>query len=138
MRALAAALALIAAAPAAAQPARPPGSPPQPPSLPIAELQTLDKITGRVSTIDVAVGEPARIGTLTVLVRVCRKRPPEEPPESAAFLEISEKRGDAPAQRLFAGWMFASSPAISALEHPVYDVWMIDCRAARPASSSTR
>jgi len=135
VRALAAALALFAAAPAAAQQPRPAA---QPPSLPIAELQTLDKITGRVSTIDVAVGEPTKLGTLSILVRVCRKRPPEEPPESAAFIEITEKRGEAPAERLFAGWMFASSPAVSALEHPVYDVWMIDCKAARPASSSTR
>lgn len=124
-----AALVVVAAPPtASAQAARPPA---EPPALPVAELQTLDKITGRIGTIDVAVGEPARVGTLTVTARVCRKRPPEEPPEAAAFLEIDEKRGEAPVQRVFAGWMFASSPAISALEHPVYDVRLLDCRARK-------
>jgi hypothetical protein len=66
-----------------------------------------------------------------VTVRVCRKRPPEEPPESAAFLEIDERRGDDQPKRVFSGWMFESSPAISALEHPVYDVRLLGCRPAR-------
>ena len=69
-----------------------------------------------------------KFGTLTILVHACKKRPPEEPPESAAFLEIDEKRpGDTQTRRVFSGWMFASSPALSAMEHPVYDINVLDC-----------
>ena len=96
----------------------------------VAVLQGLDKITARISTFEVPVGEAARFGSLEIVVRRCRKTPPEEPPESTAFLEIVDVRPDSPAVRLFTGWMFASSPAVSALEHPVYDVWVIDCKDA--------
>lgn len=93
-----------------------------------AVLQTLDKVTARVSTVEVEVGRIVRFGSLLIKVRSCDKRPPEETPESAAFLEISEQReGEAPL-RIFTGWMFASSPALNALEHPVYDVWVLDCK----------
>lgn len=93
----------------------------------IAVLQGLDKVTARVSTVRVNVGSSLRFGTLDVIVRQCDKRPPEETPESAAFLDISDVRPGEAAQSLFRGWMFASSPAISALEHPVYDIWVLDC-----------
>ena len=69
-------------------------------------------------------------GTLEIVVRSCHKRPPEEPPESAAFLEVTDIKPNEDPAPLFSGWMFASSPALSALEHPVYDVWVIDCRTA--------
>lgn len=92
-----------------------------------AVLQGLDKITARISTFEAPVGQPARFGSLEITVRRCQKAPPEEPPESAAFLEIVDVRPDSPEVLLFSGWMFASSPAVSALEHPVYDVWVIDC-----------
>ena len=110
-------------------------------SEPVALLQGLDKITARVSKFEAAVGGPVHFGTLSIRVRDCEKNPPEEAPESAAFLEIDEMRpGDDTARRLFSGWMFASSPALSALEHPVYDVNLLDCRAAsgsaRAASGS--
>ncbi len=99
-----------------------------------AVLQGLDKVTARVSPIEAPLDVAVRFGTLEITARTCRRRPPEEPPESAAFLEIRDlKAGQAPA-RLFSGWMFASSPALSALEHPVYDVWVIDCRMAPPDS----
>jgi hypothetical protein len=102
------------------------------PSYNIAVLQTLDKVTGRVRTIDAPIDQTVRFGTLDIMARTCRKRPPEEPPESAAFLEVREiKPGETP-RTLFTGWMFASSPAVSALEHPVYDVWVIDCKSATP------
>jgi len=94
-----------------------------------AVLQGLDKVTARVSTVRVAVGDSVRFGPLEVIVRHCDKRPPEDTPESAAFLDISEVRQGESAQAIFRGWMFASSPAISALEHPVYDIWVIDCEA---------
>ncbi|MFQ5956094.1 MAG: DUF2155 domain-containing protein, partial [Kiloniellales bacterium] len=92
-----------------------------------AILQGLDKVTARISTFQAPVGQPVRFGTLRITVRTCYKRPPEETPESAAFMEVHEVRpNEAPAQ-MFVGWMFASSPALSAIEHAVYDVWVIDC-----------
>jgi hypothetical protein len=97
---------------------------------PVALLQGLDKITARVSKIEVPVGTPVRFGTLSIRVRDCEKNPPEEEPESAAFLEIDEVRSGEMNQRVFSGWMFASSPALSALEHPVYDVNLLDCKTA--------
>ncbi len=96
--------------------------------MPIAVLQGLDKVTARISTFDAPVNEVVSFGTLRIEVRSCRKRPPEEPPESAAFLDILDDRPGEPAKPVFAGWMFASSPALNALEHPVYDVWVKDCR----------
>ncbi len=95
-------------------------------------LQGLDKTTARVSTIEVPLDQPARFGTLQIVARACHKKPPTETPESAAFLEIVDIRPDSPAIPVFTGWMFASSPAVSAMEHPVYDVWVIDCRMIAP------
>ena len=120
-----------AAAPAVAQ-EMPSGS------LDTAVLQGLDKVTARISTFEAPVGQAVRFGALTILVRACHKRPPTEPPESAAFLQIDDARADAPPVRVFSGWMYASSPALSALEHPVYDVWVVDCTKASnaPAGSS--
>ena len=101
----------------------------------MAVLQGLDKVTARISTIEAPVGQSVHFGTLEVTVRACRARPPEEPPESAAFLEIREKKADEEPKLLFSGWMFASSPALSALEHPVYDLWVVDCRKASKSAS---
>ena len=92
-----------------------------------AVLQGLDKITARISTFEAPVNQISKFGSLEITVRRCHKTPPEEPPESAAFMEIVDVRPDSPSVLLFSGWMFASSPAVSALEHPVYDVWIIDC-----------
>lgn len=97
---------------------------------PVALLQGLDKITARISTFEAPLNEAVRFGTFEIVARACNKRPPEEPPESAAFLEIVDVPPDAEALPLFTGWMFASSPALSAVEHPVYDVWVIDCKKA--------
>ncbi len=103
----------------------------------IAVLQALDKVSARVSVLDVPVGQTVAFGTLEITARACDKRPPEETPESAAFLEIVEKRpGEAPATP-FIGWMFASSPALSAMEHPVYDVWVLDCKNASSSASES-
>jgi hypothetical protein len=103
----------------------------------VALLQGLDKITARISTFEAPLGEAVRFGTFEIVARACEKRPPEEPPESAAFLEITDLRTDSDAVALFTGWMFASSPALSAVEHPVYDVWVIDCRKASSSVSSS-
>ena len=93
----------------------------------VVVLQGLDKLTARVSKIEVEIGRPTRFGTLDIIAHTCRKRPPEEPPETTAFLEITEVREGEEPMTLFIGWMFASSPALSALEHAVYDVWVVDC-----------
>jgi hypothetical protein len=97
----------------------------------VAVLQGLDKVTARVSTVRAPLEQPTQFGTLEVVAHACRETPPTEPPESAAFLEIRELPPasdlDGAPVDLFSGWMFASSPAVSALEHPVYDIWVIDC-----------
>jgi hypothetical protein len=97
-------------------------------------LRGLDKVTGRAIDINAPAGVPVNFGTLIMTARFCYTVPPEEPPETTAFLQIDEaaKRGE-PAKRLFSGWMFASTPALNALEHPVYDVWVITCRTDEPA-----
>lgn len=100
----------------------------------VAVLQGLDKTTARISKFEAPVGKSVRFGTLVITVRECVKHPPEEEPESAAFLQIDEVRQGDPAtvttQRVFSGWMFASSPALSALENPIYDIGVLDCRTA--------
>jgi len=103
-----------------------------------AILQGMDKVSGRISKIEAPVGQSVRFGTLEIIVRTCRKHPPEDPPEAAAFIDIWEIKTDQPAASLFRGWMFATSPALSALEHPVYDIWVADCAdpAARPETQA--
>lgn len=104
-----------------------------------ALLQGLDKVTARVSTFEAPQDKPVPFGTLEIVVRTCSKAPPEETPESTAFLEIYNVRPDEEPVRVFSGWMFASSPALSALEHPVYDIWIVDCiNDASSASSTTQ
>jgi hypothetical protein len=104
----------------------------------VAVLQGLDKTTARVSKFDAPIDKPVHFGRLTITVRACVKHPPEEEPESAAFLQIDEVRqGDhnaAIAQRVFSGWMFASSPALSALENPIYDIGVLDCKSTAAVS----
>nr|WP_298687703.1 DUF2155 domain-containing protein [uncultured Dongia sp.] len=97
-------------------------------------LRAMDKITARVSTITVPVGGTVTFGSLKITAKACDKHPPEETPEASAFLDVvEEKPGEAPQPR-FQGWMFASSPALSALEHPVYDLWVLDCTDDTPAA----
>ncbi len=97
----------------------------------VAVLQGLDKITARISPVYATLGLPTYFGSLEIVVRACRETPPTEPPESAAFIEVRELPPnvdrDSEPEILFTGWMFASSPAVSALEHAVYDIWVVDC-----------
>ena len=103
----------------------------------VVVLQGMDKVTARVSTIEVPVGEVVTFGALEIIARTCDKRPPEETPESAAFLDIWEVRQGEAAVSLFRGWMFGSSPALSAMEHPVYDVWVLDCKNSASSAAET-
>jgi len=101
-----------------------------------ARLQALDKITARISTLEVPIDTPILFGTLSVTVRRCAYHPPEEPPEDAAFLQIVDNGYDSTAapRRVFGGWMFSSSPAVSAMEHPVYDITLLSCKPDAPRS----
>ncbi len=95
---------------------------------PSVKLQGLDKSVGRTVTFEAKVGDTIQYGPLFVKIHACRKAPPIEKPESAAFLQIWEvPPGEKKSQWVFSGWMFASSPALSAMDHPVYDVWVIEC-----------
>lgn len=138
---LAAVLALVAlsAAPALAD------------KYPVAVFSGLDKITARVASFDARVGEPVQFGSLEVLVRDCDKKPPEETPRTATYVEIRQlerhddkSEGEAAAPHdddaeanapIFKGWMFAENPGLNALEHPVYDIWLTDCKTSSGAAS---
>ncbi len=93
-----------------------------------AVMQGMDKVTARVSTFSAPLNTPVRFGTLEIIAKTCSKRPAEEAPETAAFVQIADQRPREPKKALFSGWMFASSPALNPLEHPVYDVWVVDCK----------
>lgn len=102
----------------------------------IAVLHGFDKITARVTELRLPLNQPVRFGALDIVARYCGKRPPEEPPEVTAFLEIDDVQVGEDPRRIFNGWMFASSPSLSALEHPVYDVWVINCITLAPETST--
>lgn len=113
-------------------------------------LRALDKITGNSTDLESKVGQTIQFGRLEVTVRACFQAPPEDTPESAAFVEVTsntpEERARLPGGReptaasaqtaqteggrIFSGWMFASSPGLNALDHPTYDVWVISCTAS--------
>lgn len=94
---------------------------------PVVKLRSLDKITARTETFEAKVGATVQFGPLYIKVQACRKAPPIEKPEAAAFLQIWEVDTDNQAQWVFSGWMFASSPALSPMDHAIYDVWVLDC-----------
>lgn len=97
---------------------------------PVVVLRALDKITARVEELEVPINQPLKFGTIIITARTCRVTPPEETPEAAAFLEVSEFKIGTDDKPIFHGWMFASSPALSAMEHPIYDIWVTGCKAA--------
>ncbi len=135
-------LAVLLPAPAFAQAPPPATSPARPananlraipdgPGRRVAELQGLDKITARTQRFYAPVGETTRFGTLAISVADCLVNVPEAPPESVAYLTIVDNKPGQAAEKLFAGWMFASTPSLSALDHGVYDVRVLACRMAQ-------
>lgn len=100
-------------------------------SNPTATFEGLDKITARTVTFDVAVGETVQFGSLQLTPRVCYSRPPTETPNSTAFIEVNEVTFEHEYRRIFTGWMFASSPGLHAIEHPIYDIWLTDCKGGK-------
>lgn len=94
----------------------------------VAELQLLDKVNARVSVIRAGVDQPAQFGTLTLRVAACNARPADEVPDAAAWLEIRDSRQPPDRQVVFRGWLFANAPGVNMLQHPVYDVRILECR----------
>lgn len=95
-------------------------------------LRGVDKITGRVQTMDARIGDTITFGKLKINPVKCLTAPVEEAPENKAFLSIYEDKKQGTFESVFNGWMFSSNPALSAMEHPVYDVWVIKCTPAKP------
>ena len=93
----------------------------------VAILRGLDKVTGRMSTFSIRVGHVGQFGKTFVKPEACYTHPPEEYPEDSVFLYVFEKSLKGEEIELFKGWMFSSNPALSSMEHPVYDIWVIGC-----------
>lgn len=94
----------------------------------IAVFAALDKVTARISPLEVKVGETVTFGALKITPRTCNTRPPTEPPQTAVFLEVDEVLLNGRQKRIFTGWMFAQNPGLHAVEHPVFDVWLTNCK----------
>jgi len=95
---------------------------------PVAEFAGIDKITGRIITFDAYIGETVQFGALQVTPRVCYSAPDTEEPKTDSFVEVDEITLDRKIRRIFTGWMFAESPGLNAVEHPIYDVWLKACK----------
>jgi hypothetical protein len=120
------ALVLLSAVPAAAQ--RIENS--------VAVFAALDKVTAKISRLEVPLNQTATFGALKLTPRVCFTRAPTEPPKTTTFVEVEEVLLDGKEKRIFSGWMFADSPGLNAVEHPVFDVWLTDC--AQPRAGAQR
>lgn len=109
-------------------------------SNPVAEFTGIDKITGRIINFDVYVDETVQFGALQVTPRICYSRPNAEEPKTDSFVEVDEITLDRKIRRIFTGWMFAESPGLNAVEHPVYDVWLKSCKESSdvPAPEETK
>ncbi len=94
----------------------------------VAMFAALDKVTGRVSPLEIKMGQTVSFGALKVTARACYTRPPTETPLTSAFIEVDELLLDGSAKRIFTGWTFAESPGLHAVEHPTFDVWLTSCK----------
>ena len=92
-----------------------------------AVFAALDKVTARISKLEIKLGETREFGALKVTPRACYTRAPTEPPKTTSFVDVEEILLDGAQKRLFSGWMFAESPGLNAVEHPVFDVWLTEC-----------
>jgi hypothetical protein len=93
----------------------------------VAVFAALDKVTAKISRLEVPLNQTATFGALKITPRVCYSRAPTEPPKTTSFVEVEETQLDGKEKRIFSGWMFADSPGLNAVEHPVFDVWLTDC-----------
>jgi hypothetical protein len=95
---------------------------------PVAIFSGLDKITGRIISFEASIDETVEFGAFLVTPRVCYTRPITEPQNTSAFVEVDEIKVTGETKHLFGGWIFASSPGLNGVEHPIYDVWLIGCK----------
>ena len=98
----------------------------------MAQMQAMDKITSKVNVIEVPVGGEVKFGSFSVVVRSCKTNSEDEIPENFAFVDVTDKSFDKDEFNIFKGWMFSSSPAVNAVEHPIYDVWLLKCFNGEP------
>lgn len=94
----------------------------------IAVFAALDKVTAQISPLEIAINKTGKFGPLTITPRICDTRPPTEQPLTSAFVEVDETQLDNTKKRIFTGWMFAESPGLHGVEHPVFDVWLTSCK----------
>ena len=95
---------------------------------PVAQFSGLDKITGRITEFDVYINETVQFGALQITPRACYTRPPTETQRTSVFVEVDQVALTGKIERIFTGWMFADSPALNAIDHAVYDIWLLDCK----------
>jgi len=98
----------------------------------LARMQAMDKITGRVSEIDIPVNGEMKFGSFSIVIRRCIASSPEETPENIAFVDVADNYNSDTPVNIFKGWMYSSSPALNAVEHPIYDVWLLKCLNGNP------
>ena len=104
----------------------------------VAVFAALDKVTGRVSPLEIKMGQTMTFGALKVTAKACYTRPPTENPLTSAFIEVDELVLDGSSRRIFTGWTFAESPGIHPVEHPTFDVWLTSCKMPEAETSSGR
>jgi hypothetical protein len=99
-----------------------------------ATFAALDKVTGRILPLEIPINQTQQFGALRVTPRVCYTRPPTEAPHTSSFVEVDEIKLNGDVERIFTGWMFADSPGLHAVEHPVFDVWLTNCKTSAPVA----
>jgi hypothetical protein len=97
-------------------------------SNPVAVFDGLDKITGRIISFEVAINETVQFGALQITPRVCYSRPLTEAPQTDVFAQVDEIDEQKQLKRIFSGWMFADSPGLHGIEHPIFDIWLTECK----------
>lgn len=105
---------------------------------PVAVFSGLDKITGRTIAFEAAAGETVQFGSLQITERACYTRPATEAPQTVSFVEVDEVGPDKKYKRIFSGWMFAASPGLHGIEHPIYDIWLTDCAGSYGEPEASR
>lgn len=104
---------------------------------PTAVFSGLDKITGRIISFEVAANETVQFGSLQITERACYTRPATEAPQTITFAQVDEIDAKKQYKRIFSGWMFAASPGLNGIEHPVYDIWLTDCKGGGTLTKTT-
>ena len=103
-----------------------------------AVFAALDKVTARIRRLEAPLGKKEEFGALRITARACYSRPPTETPKTSTFVEIDEVLRDGKERRIFSGWMFAESPGLNALQHPVFDLWLTECASPARTAATQR